>query len=38
METVIQMFEKYWPADLHLIGKDILKIPYNLLANYAYGT
>ena len=19
------MFEKYWPADLHLIGKDILR-------------
>ena len=30
--------KKYWPADLHLIGKDILAFPYDLLADYADGT
>ena len=24
-ETVIELFKKYWPADLHLIGKDIIR-------------
>ncbi len=32
------MFEKYWPADLAFNWKRYFKIPYNLLANYAYGT
>ena len=32
-----QQFKKYWPANLHLIGKDIIKIPYHLLAYYLDG-
>ena len=26
-ETGTDLFEKFWPADLHLIGKDILRFP-----------
>ena len=31
------LFEKYWPAYLHLIGKDIIRFHTNLLADYADG-
>ena len=24
-EIVLSSFKKYWPADLHLIGKDIIR-------------
>ena len=30
-----EKFDEYWPADLHIIGKDILAPPCCLLANYA---
>ncbi len=25
MEKILSLYEKYWPADVHLIGKDILR-------------
>mgnify|MGYP000370436464 CR=1 FL=1 len=32
-----ELYKKFWPADLHLNWKDIVKIPYYLLANYVNG-
>ena len=33
MAIVMKKFNKYWPADLHLIGKRYFEISYDLLAN-----
>jgi methionyl-tRNA synthetase len=30
-------FKRYWPADVHLIGKDISTFSYDLLAQHAHG-
>ena len=30
-------YQKYWPADVHLVGKGNCSFPYDLLANYANG-
>ena len=32
-----ELFQKNWPADLHLIGKDIIPFPYDLLADLSDG-
>ena len=32
------LFKKYWPADVHVVGKDIVTFPYDLLADFPYGT
>ena len=32
-----RLYKTYWPADVHLIGKDILRFPYDLLAHYFDG-
>ena len=31
------LFNRYWPADVHFIGKEIVSFPYDLLANYVNG-
>ncbi len=33
-----ELFKKNWPADLHLIGKDIVRFHTILLAYFPYGT
>lgn len=33
-------FHKYWPASLHLVGKETVQLPHHYLADYAacYGS
>ena len=38
MATAVRLFKKYWPADLHLIGKGYHPFPYHLLADLPDGS
>ena len=33
-----EKFKKYWPADVHLVGKEIVQISYHYLACHADGS